>query len=232
MFFNDKLFTYKHYKRLSTQARWIYFSKIFASLLAVGIALSFGWSVYNSSPLFNKGFKYTVNRVLPKLSKKQSVLGTLKKKDVEPLGSVVPHKDIMAIFQLDDTNTPQRAYMINTSQRLFETTPAIATAQHIPKLLGPSMESVNLLLKHYESLSALLSTQSLQVSVLHVDEENRFDVVLSNGIKLIFGQFEPSKQLQQLLHVNASILHTPQKVTLLDLRYPNGIAITLHDTAA
>ena len=138
-------------------------------------------------------------------------------------------REPVAIFQSNDKTSDQCDQWIDRSGFLFNSSSYTAKTP-LPKLIG-SREQSNQLLEYYQGLGGLLKSQSLRIATVHLDTENRCSVMLTNGIELLLGHFDPIKQMQQLIENHAFALHQPNKIAKLDLRYPSGMAVTFRETS-
>lgn len=96
---------------------------------------------------------------------------------------------------------------------------------NLPVFSGPDNQAENLF-HFYQILNALSKTLGLTVIVLNVNAENSWDLTLSNHIQVILGRIDALKRFQQFVLIYPKILATSkQSIALIDLRYPNGVAV-------
>lgn len=118
-------------------------------------------------------------------------------------------------------------YYFNQNGNCFKATEN-ELALNLPTLVGDPEKS-HALWKQYNTLNQYLRPYQLNIAVLNLASISRCHVKLSNGIQLFFLHTNLMAQLQRLLDLHPELLHQPEKIAVLDLRYPDGIAITWHE---
>jgi len=96
----------------------------------------------------------------------------------------------------------------------------------LPLLLGPSGNEKKFL-EIMKGLMTTLRDQGLALAEFNVDERRAWKIKLQSEMELILGRNEPLKKFQLFLKTFA-LIGTEQetKVAVVDLRYPNGYALT------
>jgi cell division protein FtsQ len=144
-------------------------------------------------------------------------------------GTLVIHiqpRSPAAVFKSPDQNNLQ---WIDASGKCFTLVDSIPIA-HIPTIIGP-MEKLFELFQWYKTISALLTPQALQMNTLALRDNDCCVISLTNGIELLLGRQNPCKQLKQTLNSYPFVLHQPDRIASIDLRYSNGMAITLRESS-
>lgn len=97
---------------------------------------------------------------------------------------------------------------------------------HLPLLSGPKGYEKKLL-KTMKELSMALSDQEMNLAEFTVNDRRAWKIKLQNGMNLILGRNEPFNKFQLFLKTFALIGSEQEaKVVVVDLRYPNGYALT------
>lgn len=96
----------------------------------------------------------------------------------------------------------------------------------LPLLTGPIGQEKKLL-ERFKGLTVALFDQSLQLDEFEVNNRRAWKIKLKNGMELRLGRNEPFEKFQQFLKT-LEVLGDEQvtKVAVVDLRYPNGYAVT------
>ncbi len=97
---------------------------------------------------------------------------------------------------------------------------------HLPLLSG-SKGYEKKLLEILKELTMALSVQGMKLAEFSVNERRAWEIKLQNGMNLILGRNEPLNKFQLFLKTFALIGKEQEaKVAIVDLRYPNGYALT------
>lgn len=104
------------------------------------------------------------------------------------------------------------------------------TEPNLPLLIGPP-EKAKDLLSTFQQLKALLEPLACNIQSLALDTEQRWQLQLSHGTRLLLGHLDPVGQLRRLLDIYPKILQDQTgELVSLDLRYPNKMAILMRET--
>lgn len=97
---------------------------------------------------------------------------------------------------------------------------------HLPLLSG-SKGYQKKLMETMKGLSMALSDQGMKLAEFSVNERAAWKIKLQNGMNLILGKNQPLNKFQLFLKTFALIGAVQmEKVAIVDLRYPNGYALT------
>jgi cell division protein FtsQ len=97
---------------------------------------------------------------------------------------------------------------------------------HLPLLTGPKGNEKKLL-KTMKELSMALSDQEMKLAEFSVNDRRAWKIKFQNGMNLILGRNEPLNKFQLFLKTFGLIgSEQVTKVAVVDLRYPNGYALT------
>ncbi|MEE9354601.1 MAG: cell division protein FtsQ/DivIB [Methylococcaceae bacterium] len=118
--------------------------------------------------------------------------------------------------------------LLNKHGELF-TPDDIEPFKEIVLLSGPD-EQQQKIFKLLHELNGMLAPYGLAVQEFNITDRQSWQIKLQNGIYLVFGRKDQKKSLHRLLQ---SLLQPGQKDELdvikkIDLRYPNGFAVTWH----
>ena len=118
--------------------------------------------------------------------------------------------------------------LLNKQGEIFE--PVFdAKKMQLPQLHGVDSKSLNILEK-YKEIECLLAGLALSVVQLEQAEHGSWSVVLSNGVKLNVGHDEPENKIKHSLSALAALDGgLVEHIQTIDLRYPNGMAVTWKD---
>jgi cell division protein FtsQ len=97
---------------------------------------------------------------------------------------------------------------------------------HLPLIVGPDGNEKELL-KTMSALEIALNKQKMALVEFHVNDRRAWKVRLQNNMELKLGRNEPLNKFKRFLKTLA-LLGEEQvsKVSVVDLRYPNGYAVT------
>lgn len=97
---------------------------------------------------------------------------------------------------------------------------------HLPLLVGPEGYEKKLL-EIMKGVAIVLSDQEMQLIEFRVNERRAWNMKLQNGLELILGRNEPLNKFQIFLNTFALLgKEQVEKIGIVDLRYPNGYALT------
>jgi cell division protein FtsQ len=101
---------------------------------------------------------------------------------------------------------------------------------NLPVLTGPENQA-EMLLDFYEKLNACSKSIGLSIVALNVDKEQSWSLQLSNQVQVILGRVDALKRFAQFILIYPKIVvSSKEKVVLIDLRYPNGVAVQYNHT--
>ena len=97
-------------------------------------------------------------------------------------------------------------------------------------LMTAEFGSSSEVMKQYQRLSDLLLPTGLKLSKLKLDRLGAWQVETSNGIKLILGRNKVGEKIRRLVLVwETDLGQQSSKIKTIDLRYPNGLAVSWKD---
>jgi len=113
--------------------------------------------------------------------------------------------------------------LVNGDAQVFS--PQGVLPQGIPRLDGvPNSE--RLLLSRLRAVSELLQPLGLKIAALAMDERRSWRIELDNGLRLMLGRGQEMQRIQRFVAFYPSLLAARvAEVAVVDLRYPNGIAL-------
>lgn len=95
----------------------------------------------------------------------------------------------------------------------------------LPQLSGSEKQAQSLL-TFYQTLNPLVKSLGLTIVALNVSAEQSWDLKLSNQIQVILGRTDALKRFQRFILIYPKIAaSSKQTIALVDLRYPNGVAV-------
>ncbi len=98
--------------------------------------------------------------------------------------------------------------------------------EQLPLISGPEGQEKQLL-DVMKGLSLALQDQAMELKEFYVNERRAWKVKLANGMEIKLGRTTPLKNIQRFLKT-VDLLGEAQlaKIAIIDLRYPNGYAVT------
>lgn len=94
-----------------------------------------------------------------------------------------------------------------------------------PYLYGPKTQAQEVL-QTYEKLSKLLAMYGLGAASLYLRENQAWELVLTNGIKLRLGKRDLEQRLRRFCRAYPAVFgDKPELLSCVDLRYPRGMAV-------
>lgn len=95
----------------------------------------------------------------------------------------------------------------------------------LPRFEGPDHQAA-LMLSEYQTLSADLAPLHLNIRALTLTSRHAWQMVLSNGVRVMLGRQHINERVAQFVRVYPRIAATkPIPMASVDLRYPNGLAV-------
>lgn len=96
---------------------------------------------------------------------------------------------------------------------------------NLPKLNGPK-EQMTEVLQVYQKLSKILAEYGLHMAALELRDNQAWDLMLVNGIKIQLGKKEIERRLRRFCKAYPSIIaEKAEQIASVDLRYPHGMAV-------
>ncbi len=103
---------------------------------------------------------------------------------------------------------------------------------HLPLFSGPNGRSEEIT-RTYLEISEMLKSRGFELKGINVDETLAWQVFLSNGTEVIFGQHDVLTKLRNFLLVYDEQLQTLRdSIARVDMRYSNGMAVLWRDSGA
>lgn len=119
--------------------------------------------------------------------------------------------------------------LINENGELFRPTD-IDKFDYLPMINGHTGNEKKLL-EIMDDLTIALRNKKLKLTEFRVSDRRAWYITLQRGIELKLGRNDPFKKLQRFLKTLPLIgKEQIEKITVVDLRYPNGYAITWKST--
>ena len=115
--------------------------------------------------------------------------------------------------------------LLNNQGELFNPD-NIKEFQLLPLIIGPDGQEKQLL-EVMKGLSLALQDQAMTLKAFYVNERRAWKVILTSGMQIKLGRTTPLKNIQRFLQT-VDLLGEEQvaKIAAVDLRYPNGYAVT------
>jgi cell division protein FtsQ len=115
--------------------------------------------------------------------------------------------------------------LLNNQGELFDPD-NIKEFQLLPLIIGPDGQEKQLL-EVMKGLSLALQDQAMTLKAFYVNERRAWKVILTSGMQIKLGRTTPLKNIQRFLKT-VDLLGEEQvaKIAAVDLRYPNGYAVT------
>lgn len=95
----------------------------------------------------------------------------------------------------------------------------------LPQLFGPENQQIDVL-HIYKKLSKLLASVGLSAQSLRLRENQAWEMMLENGVKIQLGKQNLERRLQRFCQVYPVIsTDKPEQLSSVDLRYARGMAV-------
>ncbi len=121
--------------------------------------------------------------------------------------------------------------LVNQFGEIFEATLDDAAAPSLPILDGPSERSADIL-RAYVALSERLKDSGMQAHALRLSPHGSWQATLDDQVLLALGRDDTQAWGEKLHRMNQTLSalrqHYDQALRSIDLRYPNGFAVSLH----
>jgi cell division protein FtsQ len=102
--------------------------------------------------------------------------------------------------------------------------------QHLSELSGEKSEA-QIIMQQYSVLANLFQPYDLYVESLKKDRRGAWQLSLDNGWQLVLGRGDILRKVQRLTHLfDKKLLVKTADVSVVDIRYPNGLAIKWGDS--
>lgn len=97
---------------------------------------------------------------------------------------------------------------------------------NLPQITGPDDQQIPLYAA-LQRMDQLFSALNLSVTAINLSSRHSWTIVLNNGITVIIGKVDIWTRIRRFIDVYPEIIgENAKKVASIDLRYPNGIAVT------
>ena len=96
---------------------------------------------------------------------------------------------------------------------------------NLVQLNGPS-DQVQLVWQEYLQMGAMLKPLGLTITELDLSQRHAWRLVLNNGMKILLGHEDVINRFQRFIAVYPQIINNREPITVVDLRYPNGLAVS------
>jgi len=100
----------------------------------------------------------------------------------------------------------------------------------LPNLEG-SIDQASVLVNFFNALTTVVKPLKLSIVALRENTEQNWDLMLSNQMKVILGHVDPLARFQRFVAIYPKITAASNKtIVLVDLRYPNGVAVQYQES--
>ncbi|MBL38758.1 MAG: cell division protein FtsQ [Xanthomonadales bacterium] len=113
--------------------------------------------------------------------------------------------------------------LVSGSGELFEVA-GTAGMQGLTRLDGPEGRELEVF-ERWQRMRASLATQGLEIRSVALDPRGAWRLELASGLELLLGREDVSTRLERFLSVRSD-LREMNRIASIDLRYPNGLALT------
>lgn len=116
-------------------------------------------------------------------------------------------------------------------RQLISTSAVIITPQKVPtlpltKFYGPD-DTSDVVLEQFSLISQVLSSTSLRVATLSLEERGAWRIIFTNGVTVKLGREDILERLQRFIAVYKSDLSGRiETIISVDARYPHGVAVS------
>lgn len=137
---------------------------------------------------------------------------------------VWPDKVVVRVVERQAIARWNENQLLSDQNKLFAPSPD-SFPPGLPWFKGPDSQIGNVV-QTYQQAQAVLSPLSLRVAQIALDERGSWQLELENGVKLLLGNNDLLKRLNLFVKVYAKVFATTDVAgTVVDLRYPNGLAV-------
>jgi cell division protein FtsQ len=113
--------------------------------------------------------------------------------------------------------------LVSRSGELFEVA-GTGGMQGLTRLDGPEGRELEVF-EGWQQMRASLASQGLEIRSVELDPRGAWRIELGSGLALLLGREEVSRRLERFLSVRSD-LRGLERIDSIDLRYPNGLALT------
>lgn len=113
--------------------------------------------------------------------------------------------------------------LISRSGELFEVA-GTGGMQGLTRLDGPQGRQLEVF-DRWQKMRSRLAADGLEIRRVELDARGAWRLVLENGLELLLGRHEVARRLERFLSVRSD-LRAMAGIESIDLRYPNGLAVT------
>ncbi len=101
----------------------------------------------------------------------------------------------------------------------------------LARVFGPQ-EQLQIIVAQYQALAAISKAQHLEIKSLTLSERGAWQLQLMNNIKVILGRQNIIQRYQRFVTLYPKIIGDRfSEAKTVDLRYPNGVAISWHNNS-
>jgi cell division protein FtsQ len=113
-----------------------------------------------------------------------------------------------------------------TEQGVIFTPKNIDQFQKLTVVTGPDLQQIKVL-EIMKGIKTALADQSMELAEFSVNERGAWKIKLATGLEILLGRNEQLKKLQRFLRT-LTVLKQEQveQIAIVDLRYPNGYAVS------
>lgn len=138
---------------------------------------------------------------------------------------VWPDTIVVSVVEQNPVAVWNESHMLNEQGDVFKPSGDV-TSFGLPLLAGVEEKKRDILLVK-EKVDASIRNLDLSVKQLSLAEHGSWSVVLNNGVTLMIGNKAPENEVSKSLRVLASLdRNLIGQAQVMDLRYPNGVAVT------
>jgi len=113
--------------------------------------------------------------------------------------------------------------LVSRSGELFEVA-GTGGMQGLARLDGPQGRELEVF-ESWQRMRARLATHGLEIRSVELDPRGAWRLELGTGLELLLGREDVSTRLERFLSVRSD-LNAMSRIASIDLRYPNGLALT------
>lgn len=113
--------------------------------------------------------------------------------------------------------------LVSRTGELFEVA-GTGGMQGLTRLDGPEGRELEVF-ERWQQMRAGLAVQGLEIRSVELDPRGAWRMELASGLELLMGREEVSNRLERFLSIRSD-LRGMASITSIDLRYPNGLALT------
>jgi len=113
--------------------------------------------------------------------------------------------------------------LVGRSGELFEVA-GTGGMQGLTRLDGPEGRELEVF-RRWQQMRVSLGSHGLEIRSVTVDPRGAWRLELASGLELLLGREEVSRRLERFLSVRSDLSRL-ERIDSIDLRYPNGLALT------